>query len=124
MNCINRKAVVGTMEEIEALLGRDGDSNVINTSRIERDNLSVRQHNGRMVRKTLSYSKSWQMHQDAIDFDDAVQNFVRPNISLRVDHTGPHHQKWLKRTPAMAAGLTDHIWSIKELVTYRLPSRI
>ena len=98
---------------------------MINTSLIERDNLSVRQHNGRTVRKTLSYSKDWQMHQYSIDFEDAVHNFVRVHSSLRVELPEPQgRRKWRQRTPAMVAGLTDHVWSIRELVTYRLPARL
>lgn len=117
---VDRKPVVGTMDQIQAVLDEDGISNVINTSFVERDNLSVRQHNGRLVRKTLSYSKSWQMHQDAIDFEDAVHNFVRVHSSLRLALTTPQGRRiWQERTPAMAAGITDHPWSIRELVTYR-----
>lgn len=122
--CVDRRAVVGTMADIQAVLNRDGTSKVINTSLIERDNLSVRQHNGRTVRKTLSYSKDWWMHQYSIDFEDAVHNFVRPHSSLKVELPEPQGQrKWRQRTPAMAAGLTDHIWSIRELVTYKVPAR-
>lgn len=124
LRCVDRKAVVGTMAEIQAVLDRDGHCKVINTSLVERDNLSVRQHNGRTVRKTLSYSKNWTMHQYAIDFEDAVHNFVRPHSSLKVElPEGQGRRKWEQRTPAMAAGLTDHIWSMRELVSYRLPSR-
>jgi IS1 family transposase len=123
--CVDRRAVVGTMAEIQAALDRDGSSSVINTSFIERDNLSVRQHNGRTVRKTLSYSKDWQMHQYSVDFEDAAQNFVRRHLSLRVRLPEPQgRRKWQQRTPAMAAGLTDHIWSIRELVTYKVLARL
>jgi hypothetical protein len=123
--CVERKSVFGTIDQIQALLDRDGQSNVINTSFVERDNLSVRQHNGRVVRKTLSYSKDWQMHQHAMDFEDAVHNFVRKHSSLRVKLPRPRgRREYLQRTPAMVAGLTDHIWSIRELVTYRMPSRL
>jgi hypothetical protein len=125
LRCVDRKAVVGTMAEIQAVLDGDGHSSVINTSFVERDNLSVRQHNGRTVRKTLSYSKDWQMHQNAMDFEDAVHNFIRPHSSLKEQLPQPQGlRKWNPRTPAMAAGLTDHIWSMKELVTYRLPPRL
>lgn len=125
LECVDRKAVIGAMAEIQAVLDRDSLSKVINTSYIERDNLSVRQHNGRVVRKTLSYSKNWQMHQASIDLEDALHNFVRPHSSLREELPEPQGcRKWLLRTPAMAAGLTDHIWSIRELVTYRLPPRL
>lgn len=124
LKCVERKAVIGTLEQIQAVLDRDNCSKVINTSRVERDNLSVRQHNPRLVRKTLSYSKKWQLHQASIDFEDALHNFVRPHSSLRIEEFGPNGRKWKQRTPAMAAGLTDHIWSIEELVSYKLPSRI
>jgi hypothetical protein len=123
--CVDRRAVLGTLAEIQAVLDRSGSCRVINTSLVERDNLSVRQHNGRTVRKTLSYSKDWQMHQYSIEYEDAVQNFVRPHSSLRVELPEPRgRRKWQQRTPAMAAGLTDHVWSIRELVTYLLPARV
>lgn len=125
LECVERDAVIGTIEEIQAALDRDSLSKVINTSYIERDNLSVRQHNGRVVRKTLSYSKAWQMHQASMDLEDALHNFVRPHSSLREEMPEMQdHRKWLRRTPAMAAGITDHIWSTRELVTYRLPPRL
>lgn len=121
---VDRKPVVGTMDQIQAVLDEDGLSSVINTSFVERDNLSVRQHNGRVVRKTLSYSKNWRMHQNAIDFEDALHNFVRAHSSLRLLLTTPQgHRLWQERTPAMAAGITDHPWSIRELVSYRPPPR-
>lgn len=123
--CVERKSVFGTIKQIQTLLDQDGQSKVINTSFVERDNLSVRQHNGRTVRKTLSYSKDWQMHQNAIDFEDAVHNFVRAHSSLKQKIPQPQDcRKWSRRTPGMAAGLTGHIWSVRELVTYRLPPRL
>lgn len=119
---VDRKPVVGTLAQIQAVFDKDDICEVINTSFVERDNLSVRQHNGRVVRKTLSYSKDWQMHQYAIDFEDAVHNFVRVHSSLKVLKLTPRgRRKWQNRTPAMAAGLTDHIWTMRELVSYRPP---
>lgn len=123
--CVERKAVIGTLAEIQAVLDRSGSCGVINTSFIERDNLSVRQHNGRTVRKTLSYSKDWEMHEHSILFEDALHNFVRPHSSLRTELPEPlGRRRWRSQTPAMAAGLTDHAWSIRELVTYRVGARI
>ena len=122
--CIDRRAVFGTHAQIQAVLDRDGKRGMINTSIVERDNLSFRQHNGRTVRKTLSFSKNWQMHQASVDFEDAVHNFVRPHSSLKLRIVGPKgRRKWVERTPAMAAGLTDRIWSLRELLSYRPPSR-
>jgi hypothetical protein len=124
LKAVDRKVVVGNMKKLKARLRRDKLSLVINTSYVERDNLSVRQHNGRLIRRTLSYSKLWSMHKYAMDFEDAVHNFVRPHSSLREPLPEPDgRRKWRQRTPAMAAGITDHIWSMLELAQYRLPSR-
>lgn len=91
----------------------------ISTSLVERGNLTIRMTNGRMVRKTIGFSKTFQDHEWAQMFNDAVYNFINPNKSLRMKKPDGI-RKWLKRTPAMAAGLTDHIWSLEELLTYRV----
>jgi hypothetical protein len=91
----------------------------ISTAGVERGNLTIRQTNGRMERKTLRCSKTFQDHRKAQVFNDAVYNFVRPHKSLRIKHP-EGVRKWKPRTPAMAAGLTDHVWSLEELLTYRI----
>lgn len=95
----------------------------INTSYAERNNLTARQSVGRLVRKTLSFSKERVMLEWHTELDDAYYNFVRPHQALRVrlPKPGPHGRKWEKRTPAMAAGLTDHVWSLDELLMFRVP---
>ena len=53
---------------------------------------------------------------------DIVYNLVRPIKTLRLEITDDPQRRWLPRTPAMAAGLTDHIWTVKELlITVPLP---
>lgn len=89
----------------------------ISTSLVERGNLNIRTTNGRMVRKTMGFSKTIQDHKWAQTFNDAVYNLVRPHKSLRLKKP-VGRRKWLKKTPAMAAGITDHIWSLEELLTY------
>jgi len=83
---------------------------------VERTHLTSRQRNGRLVRKTLSFSKQRQMLAWACAWENLVYNFAHPVKTLRLPApvTG---RKWLKRSPAMAAGLTDHVWSIAELLT-------
>ena len=77
-----------------------------------------RQMNGRLVRKTLSFSKELRLLEAASALEDALYNFTRPVKTLRVELGNPSkHARWQQRTPAMAAGLTDHIWSVKELLT-------
>ena len=74
--------------------------------------------NGRLVRKTLSFSKELRFLKAASALEDALYNFTRPIKTLRTELPNPsEHARWQQRTPAMAAFLTDHIWTVKELLT-------
>ena len=56
--------------------------------------------------------------------EDAIYNFVRPHSALRIELARQSSKrKWQQRTPAMAAGITDHIWTLEELLTCRLPPK-
>ncbi len=77
----------------------------ISTSHVERNNLSVRTHLRRFTRLSLGFSKSRRNLTAAIHLYMAWYNFCRVHQTLRV-------------TPAMEAGLTDHIWTIEELLTW------
>jgi hypothetical protein len=85
------------------------------TAYVERTHLTARQMNGRLVRKTLSYSKQVTMLKAASAWEDWVYNLTRPVKTLRVE-VNDGHRRWQSRSPAMAAGLTDHIWTVKELL--------
>ncbi|QDU31791.1 IS1 transposase [Anatilimnocola aggregata] len=78
----------------------------ISTSYSERLNLSVRMHNRRFTRLTNAHSKSAEHHSAAVSLFVAFYNYCRKHESCGKG----------KQTPAMAAGLTDHVWSIKELL--------
>ena len=115
---VRRRIIFGAPEVITEILG----GQQINTSYVERDNLTSRQSNGRLVRKTLSHSKKAYYLQRHLDLEDAVFNFVRPHLSLRVELPQPiNGRKWQQCTPAMASGLTDHRWNLEELLSYRIP---
>ncbi len=85
------------------------------TAYIERTNLTSRQMNGRLVRKTLSYSKQLNMLAAACAWEDWVYNLTRPVKTLRLA-VNEGQRRWQPRSPAMAAGLTDHIWTVNELL--------
>jgi hypothetical protein len=85
------------------------------TSCVERTDLTSRHMNGRLVRKTLGYSKRLAMLQAACVWEDVVYNFARPVKTLRCE-INVQGKRWLQVSPAMAADLTDHIWSIRELL--------
>ncbi len=113
-----RHIVFGSAEDIAAILAADGYGTQINTAYVERDNLTSRQSNGRLVRKTLSHSKKVLFLERQIALEDALYNFVRPHLALRIKlaHPAAHGRKWEQRTPAMAAGVTDHVWTIQEML--------
>jgi hypothetical protein len=110
-----RAVVFGTLELVDLYLSRSKVSTTINTSFVERNNGTDRGQNSRKIRKTYGFSKDWELHNAASYFIAYSYNFcwtVRTLDILRSDRTR------LKRTPAMAAGLANHIWSIKEWATY------
>jgi hypothetical protein len=77
----------------------------------------MRLFNGRLTRKTLGFSKELEMYRATAAWEDLVYNFARPVRTLRVEIRDGSKRRWEVRTPAMAAGLTDHIWIVKELLT-------
>lgn len=104
------RAIFGTLDELTDLLG-------ISTAYIERSHLTSRMFNSRQVRKTLAFSKELDAYRAAATWEDAYYNLVRLHKSLRLAVQDALPLKWSPRTPAMAANLTDHIWTVKELLT-------
>ena len=102
------KVVYGDPEEVRALLGE-------HTACVERTHLTSRQMNGRLVRKSLSFSKEREMLEASCAWEDWVYNLTRPLKTLRVE-VNDGRRRWRLRSPAMAAGLMDHIWTVKELL--------
>lgn len=107
---VTLRVVYGQRAEVIALLGE-------NTAYIERSHLTSRLFNGRQGRKTLAFSKDLAVHRAAAVWEDSYYNLVRPHKSLRQPLTDALPQKWLRRTPAMAARLTNHCWTVRELLT-------
>jgi hypothetical protein len=100
----------------------------INTSFVERMNLTFRHMVSRLRRKGLTFSKKRQYLKWHLNLAVAYYQFVRPHRELRQRLPEPiptkgncSPKKWDKRTPAMSAALTDHIWSMQELLTFRTP---
>ena len=105
---IATRVVFGTMAAVIAALGMSGVSRAINTSFVERQNGTDRHRN---ARKTYRFSKGWRHHEAITDLAMYAYNFCWPVRTLRIkDEQG----RWQQRSPAMAAGLADHLWSIPE----------
>jgi hypothetical protein len=96
----------------ETTLARIGD----HTVHVERTNLTSRHMNGRLVRKTLGFSKRVVLLRASCSWEDVTYNLTRSVKTLRLE-VNTDSQRWLRCSPAMAAELTDHIWSIREVLT-------
>lgn len=112
---VTTRVVFGTLAAVLAALALSLVSKVVNTVFVERHNGSDRNRNRRKVRKTCCFSKDWHVHEAMTYFTMYSYNFCWPVRTLCVQVT---RKQYHQRTPAMAAGLTDHIWSIKEWATY------
>jgi len=108
------RVIYGDEEEVLALLGKS-------TAYIERTHLTMRLFNGRLTRKTLAFSKLLEMYRASAAWEDLVYNLARPLKTLRLEIFNNPKRRWRPRTPAMAAGLTDHIWTVKELLKTVVP---
>lgn len=111
---ITTAIVFGTVATLAAALDRSRASRTINTSFVERHHGTDRQGNARKSRRTYRFSKDWRMHEAQTYLTLYAGNFCRPIRTLR--QRSPEGA-WRKRTPAMAAGLADHVWSLREWLT-------
>ncbi len=118
---VTTRVIFGTMAAVLAALALSLVSKVVNMAFIERQNGSDRNRNRRQVRKTCCFSKDWGVHEATTYFTMYSYNFCWPVRTLRVQVSEKQYEQ---RTPAMAAGLTDHIWTIKEWATYPACRRI
>jgi IS1 family transposase/lambda repressor-like predicted transcriptional regulator len=84
----------------------------ISTSYVERQNLTMRMHMRRFTRLTNAFSKKIDNHVHAVALHFMHYNFARPHSALSI--AAPHGPA-LKQTPAMAAGVADHIWDAEEI---------
>ncbi len=111
---IGVRVVFGVVAAVLAALRLSRVSRAINTSFVERRHGTDRNRNARKVRKTYCFSKDWRFHEAATYFTEYSYNFCWVVRTLRVREDG----HWRKQTPAMAAGLTDHVWSISEWLSF------
>ncbi len=96
----------------------------ISTSLIERLHLTLRHALAPLVRKSQCFCKDRTHMRRRVTFFQAFYNFARPHMSLRLplpeqepSASGLIQPMWQHRTPGMAAGLTDHVWTCRELLT-------
>jgi hypothetical protein len=110
-----RRLAVGTWDAAWALLAQTQEAGVLNTAYIERLNGTFRQHLASLGRRTRHVARRQATVRRGMFLVGSVYNFCTDHQSLT---RGPSGRR---RTPAMAAGLTDHRWSVEELLAYRVP---
>ena len=123
---VKHRVVFGTKAAVDQVLSACGWQ--INTAFIERLNLSLRQRVAAMGRRSATPCKSEDGLRQQLVLFQVYHNFVLPHASLRQPLAEPvvtngtgSARVWQPRTPAMAAGLTDRVWSLREVLLYRVP---
>jgi hypothetical protein len=123
---VKHRVVFGTRLAIEQVLATCGWQ--LQTAFVERLNLSLQQRVAAMRRRSATSCKGEDgLHQQLALFQ-VYHNFVLPHASLRQALAKPmatngtgSAKVWHPYTPAMAAGLTDRVWSLQEVLLYRVP---
>ncbi|HEX9867246.1 MAG TPA: hypothetical protein VGC99_01405, partial [Candidatus Tectomicrobia bacterium] len=113
--------VRGTAEAIAAVLAATGSGTGINTASIERLNATFRASLAPLVRRGRAMAHTETMLTAGMDLVGCADNFCWLHESLRVAAPAGAPWKWQERTPAMAAGLTDHRWTLCELLRSQVP---
>ena len=123
---VQHRVVFGTMARVQQVLVAGGRK--INTASVERLNLDIRQRVAAVGRRVNTLCQGEDGVQQQLALFHAYHNFVLPHASLRLPlpqplptHGTGSTQAWRPRTPAMAAGLTDHVWSLREVLGFRVP---
>jgi IS1 family transposase len=112
---VDARVVFGTLLTVAAALVWSLVSWCVTTVFVERSHGTDRQRNARKTRKTYRFSKAWGVHTAMTYFTLYSYNFCWPVRTLR-EQVGP--KRYRHRTPAMTAGLTDHIWSLEEWLLF------
>jgi hypothetical protein len=122
---VARRVAQGTAAAVQArLVATQGAATaVINTAYVERLNATFRAHLAALVRRTRAAARQATTVEAGMWLVGACYNFCWCHDSLRYHRRAadPQGGKWVARTPAQAAGLTDHPWSVQELLTCKVP---
>jgi IS1 family transposase len=123
---VQHRVVFGTLDRVKQVLLACGRQ--INTAFVERLNLNIRQHVAAIGRRVNTLCQGEDGLQQQLAVYHVYYNFCLPHASVRQPLLVPEPTKgsgsakqWRPVTPAMAAGLTDHVWSLKEVLLFRVP---
>ena len=112
---VETKIVFGSKERIENRI-KQLPGKTINTSYVERSNLNWRIWDAHLTRKSLTFAKNYKWLKAKFSICIAFYNFIRSHETL----SRSEDRTFKPKTPAMAARVTNHQWSIKELLGYKI----
>jgi transposase-like protein len=121
---IERQVYQGDPQQVQAvILMSQGGTGGINTAFIERLNATFRQCLACLARRSRALVRTVPTLENGMFLVGCLYNFCTPHDSLRLPlYLGCYGRRhWVQRTPAIAAGLADHIWSVDELLTFKVP---
>ena len=109
---IDRKLLIGSGDQLEDALYRSEDSDTLNTSFVERHNLTIRQGCSYLRRRTTAHARWPHRLQEHLELLQCHYNFIRPHMALQFGT--------IRRTPAMQAGLTSGLHTFRLIFTSRV----
>jgi len=118
---VTRRVVVGTEDAVARVIAATRGGAQINTASIARLNATFRTHLSPLVRRGRGIAHGPALVESGMWLVGCAYNFCWVHESLRLRAIGG--RKWLERTPAMAAGLTDHVWTLEGILRYPVPPR-
>lgn len=119
---VKRRVVQGTQTSIQALLRHTQGGGTINTAYIERLNATFRARIAALARRSRALACQTTTLHAAMYLVGTVYNFCTYHQSLRLPLYLPSQRhRWVQRTPAIAAGITDHQWTVEELLSFQVP---
>jgi IS1 family transposase len=116
---VGTEVVFGEKNAAMQAIAHSPVSSHINTAFIERNNLTIRERNRRLTRKTLGFSKKKKLLVSSLNIYFGIYHFIKTHKGLRI-RIDQKERKWMQRTPMMAAGITDHVWTLSELINFRV----
>jgi hypothetical protein len=116
---VSRRVLWGSSEQITEQLHKTNTGKQINTSYLERLTATFRACLASLTRRGRRLVHQQETLETGMYLVGCTYNFCKEHRSLRVKQE--QGKKWLQRTPAMAAGWTDHVWSVQQLLSFRLP---
>ena len=119
---VKRRVLQGTAAQISTLLQRTQGGGQINTAFIERLNATFRSRIAALVRRGRALARQATSLHYAMYLVGSMYNFCSCHRSLRLPIYLPgNRRRWVRRTPAMAASITQHIWTVQELLSFQVP---